>query len=67
MIRRIWRGWTTPFVTITWFDSLDAVRTFAGADYEIAVVPPRARQMLLRFDERSAHHDVRERRRVAIP
>jgi len=28
------------FVTIMWFDSLDAVRAFAGDDYEVAVVPP---------------------------
>jgi heme-degrading monooxygenase HmoA len=50
------------FVTIMWFDSLLAVRTFAGDDYERAVVPPKARQLLLRFDERSAHYEVRERR-----
>ena len=50
------------FVTIMWFDSLLAVRTFAGEDYERAVVPPQARQLLLRFDERSAHYEVRERR-----
>jgi heme-degrading monooxygenase HmoA len=49
------------FVTIMWFDSLLAVRTFAGEDYERAVVPPKARQLLLRFDERSAHYEVRER------
>src|SRR3954453_10500373 len=50
------------FVTIMWFDSLLAVRTFAGGDYERAVVPPRARQLLIRYDERSAHYEVRERR-----
>ena len=50
------------FVTIMWFDSLLAVQTFAGEDYELAVVPPRARQLLIRFDERSAHYEVRERR-----
>ena len=50
------------FVTIMWFDSLLAVRTFAGEDYERAVVPTAARQLLLRFDERSAHYEVRERR-----
>jgi heme-degrading monooxygenase HmoA len=48
--------------TIMWFDSLLAVRTFAGEDYERAVVPSAARQLLLRFDERSAHYEVRERR-----
>jgi heme-degrading monooxygenase HmoA len=47
------------FVTIIWFDSVDAVRTFAGEDYEKAVVPPKARLLLSRFDERSQHYDVR--------
>lgn len=50
------------FVTIMWFDSILAVRIFAGEDYDRAVVPDRARQLLLRFDERSAHYEVRERR-----
>lgn len=50
------------FVTTMWFDSLDAVAEFAGADYERAVVPPAARALLARFDDRSAHYDVRERR-----
>ena len=50
------------FVTIMWFDSLRDVRAFAGSDHEVAVVPPEARALLLRFDERSAHYEVRERR-----
>ena len=49
------------FVTIMWFDSILAVRTFAGEDYEQAVVPPKARRLLIRFDERSAHYEVRDR------
>lgn len=48
------------FITIMWFDSLEAVRVFAGDDYEKAVVPPAARALLSRFDERSQHYDVRE-------
>jgi heme-degrading monooxygenase HmoA len=55
-------GEMVEFVTIMWFDSLDAVREFAGADYEAAVVPPAARAVLARFDARSAHYEVRERR-----
>jgi len=47
------------FVTLMWFDSLDAVRAFAGADHEVAVVPPAARALLERFDARSAHYEVR--------
>ena len=47
------------FSTMMWFDSLDAVRAFAGDDYEVAVVPPAARAVLSRFDARSAHYEVR--------
>jgi hypothetical protein len=38
---------------------LEAVRVFAGEDYEAAVVPPQARALLSRFDERSQHYEVR--------
>jgi heme-degrading monooxygenase HmoA len=51
----------TEFVTIMWFESLDAVRQFAGEDYETAYVPPAARAVLQRFDARSQHYDIRER------
>jgi heme-degrading monooxygenase HmoA len=47
------------FVTVMWFESLDAVRTFAGAAYENAVVPAAARALLNRFDSQSAHYEVR--------
>jgi hypothetical protein len=32
-------------VTLTQFEELDAVRAFAGEDYETAVVPPAARSV----------------------
>ncbi len=48
------------FVTIMWFDSWEAVKQFAGEDYEEAVVPPKARAVLLRFDDRSTHYELRE-------
>jgi hypothetical protein len=47
------------FVTIMWFDSWEAVRRFSGKDYERAYVPPKAREVLARFDERS--HTTRSR------
>ncbi len=47
------------FVTICWFDSLEAVREFAGDDYETSVVPPQARELLSRFDDRSRHYETR--------
>jgi hypothetical protein len=46
------------FVTLTMFDSIEAVKEFAGEDYEVAVVPPAARKLLSRFDARSAHYQT---------
>jgi hypothetical protein len=46
------------FVTILWFESLESVRGFMGDDYETAYVPPQARAVLARWDERSSHYDV---------
>ncbi len=52
-------GEEVEFVTVMWFDSLDAVRVFAGEDYEVAIVPEKARALLSRFDVRSQHYEVR--------
>jgi hypothetical protein len=50
------------FVTIMTFDGLEAVRQFAGEDYETCVVPPKARELLARFDQRSQHYELRAQR-----
>ena len=55
-------GDAVEFVTLMWFDSIDDVRAFAGEDHEMAVVPPKARALLQRFDARSAHYEVRQAR-----
>ncbi len=52
-------GDEVEFITVMWFDSIDAVRAFAGEDYEAAVVPQSARAVLSHFDERSQHYEVR--------
>ena len=52
-------GEEVEFITIMRFESLGAVQEFAGEDYEAAVVPPRARAVLSRFDERSQHYEIR--------
>lgn len=46
------------FATIMQFESIEAIAAFAGEDYEAAYVPPRARAVLERFDDRSAHYEV---------
>jgi antibiotic biosynthesis monooxygenase (ABM) superfamily enzyme len=64
LLRRI-AGDSVEFVTLMWFDSVETVRKFAGADYEVAVVPAEARALLERFDARSAHYEVRRPREAA--
>ncbi len=52
-------GEEVEFVTFMVFDSLDAVREFAGEDYEVAVVPAKARLLLSHFDQRSQHYETK--------
>lgn len=50
------------FITIMVFENWDAVRQFAGEDFQQAFVPESARQVLLRFDANSTHYEMREQR-----
>ena len=49
------------FITMMEFDSWGSVKQFAGEDYERAYVPPEAREVLMHFDERSQHYEIREK------
>jgi heme-degrading monooxygenase HmoA len=60
LFRRTLDNDEVEFITIMRFDSWDAVRQFAGEDYERAYVPAAAREVLSRFDERSQHYEIRE-------
>jgi len=59
LLRRT-QGEEVEFITMMEFDSWEAVRQFAGEDYERAYVPSKAREVLARFDERSQHYEIRE-------
>ena len=50
------------FATIMWFDDVAAIKAFVGEDYEVSHVPPAARALLTRWDERAAHYEVLDRR-----
>ena len=63
LLRRPLSDEEVEFITIMWFDSLDAVKQFAGEDYELAVVPKKARAVLSHFDERSQHYEIRAERK----
>jgi heme-degrading monooxygenase HmoA len=51
-------GQEVMFTSVTYFASMDAVRAFAGDDYEQAIVEDAARRVLSRWDDRVTHHDV---------
>jgi heme-degrading monooxygenase HmoA len=51
-------GGEVAFTSITWFADLDAVRGFAGDDYEQAVIEDAAQAALSRWDQRVSHHEV---------
>jgi hypothetical protein len=47
------------FMTLMRFASWDAVKAFAGPNWEVSVVPPEARAVLAGFDEMAAHYERR--------
>jgi heme-degrading monooxygenase HmoA len=51
-------GGEVAFTALTWFTDVDAVRGFAGDDYERAVVEDAARSALTRWDDRVTHHEI---------
>ena len=57
-------GKEIEFITIMWFDTIDAVRSFAGENYEVAVVPPKARALLSRYDAKSQHYEVKVKQEI---
>jgi hypothetical protein len=46
------------FLVVTIWESLDSIRAFAGNDVESAVVPPKARDMMIEYDRSARHYQV---------
>jgi antibiotic biosynthesis monooxygenase (ABM) superfamily enzyme len=51
-------GNEVAFVTLTRFDSLEAIRAFAGHDCDTPVLEPRALELLSRYDEKAQHYET---------
>ena len=51
-------GDEVEIVVATWWDSLEAIHGFAGADIERAVVEDEAAALLIDFEERVQHYDL---------
>ena len=49
----------SEFVVINFFESLAAVRAFAGENYTVAVFEPEARRLLSRVEPEAMHYEVR--------
>jgi len=49
----------TEFVAVNLFDSLDAVKAFAGPDYDVPVFEPEARRLLSKVEPIAHHYEVR--------
>jgi len=47
------------FVVVNFFESLEAVKRFAGSDYTTPVFEPEAKQLLCRIENFATHYDVR--------
>jgi len=48
------------FFLILQFNSLDAVKAFAGEEYENAYIPENAQRVLKRYDETAAHFELKK-------
>jgi heme-degrading monooxygenase HmoA len=48
------------FLIVTNWESLDAIRAFAGDDVDVAVVPDTVRAMMVRYDRTVRHFEVVE-------
>ena len=53
------QGDEVEFITIMLFDDLEAVKRFAGEDFEKAYVPPKGHQVLSHYDAESQHYEIR--------
>jgi len=47
------------FVVINLFESLDAVKAFAGQDYVIPVFEPEAKKILSKIEPMARHYEVK--------
>jgi heme-degrading monooxygenase HmoA len=52
------RAGIVEVTVITWWESLESIRAFAGEAAETAVVHDSAARMLLDFDREVSHHEV---------
>ncbi len=50
----------TEFLVVTTWQSIEAIRQFAGKSVHIAVVPPEVQAMMVEYDREVAHYEIVE-------
>jgi regulatory protein YycI of two-component signal transduction system YycFG len=48
------------FFLVLQFDSLEAVKTFAGENYKLAYIPENAQRVLKRYDQTAEHFELKD-------
>jgi heme-degrading monooxygenase HmoA len=56
LLRRGVAGGETEFLVVTRWESMDAIRGFAGEEFDRATIPQAAADLLERFDPRALHY-----------
>ena len=57
LLRRMVDG-QVEFLAVTFWDSLDHIRQFAGADIDVAKVEPKAQELLSDYDRFAQHFEI---------
>ncbi|MGC9953611.1 MAG: antibiotic biosynthesis monooxygenase [Rhizomicrobium sp.] len=51
-------GREVEFITVMFWDSIDAIRAVTGPDYEASIIPEERRHYLARHDAKATHYEV---------
>jgi len=49
---------SVEFLIVTKWETIDAIRQFAGSDTDTAVVPPFVRKIMLKYDDHVRHYEL---------
>ncbi len=58
-VLRLNRNDEVEFVTLVWFESVQAVQGFAGEDYETPVISAKAKALLSHYQDQCQHYELR--------
>lgn len=59
-------GAEVEFITILLWESIEAIKSVAGPNYETAVVPEERRSVLSRYDRTASHYEVASAHGIAL-